>query len=140
MDGISYDLSNPLLELVHSLSLCLFPGPENYPMERKVMICTRCGIKIHPAQPYFRTKRGPHHEHCPWVCHAKPARLKGLTCGHSNDFGGILFNGLICCSFCGATKIASDLREAKEKDSRSKKKGPRDPSPSPLLEKEHSRE
>ncbi len=124
MDGTSYTLSNPLLVLGHSLSLRLFPDPENYPIERKAMICTRCGLKIHGGQTFFRTKRGPHHEICPWICHAKPARLKGLTCLHLNVLGGIMHDNLVCCSFCGSTKIASDLREAKEKDS-SKKRGVR---------------
>jgi hypothetical protein len=49
-----------------------------------------------------------------WTCHAKPARLGGKTCGHQNTTGGSSFRNLVCCDGCGATKIASDDRLARE--------------------------
>jgi len=48
-----------------------------------------------------------------WICHAIPAAT-GIQCGHINTVSA-LFRGLVVCSECGCTKIASDARGIEER-------------------------
>lgn len=46
-----------------------------------------------------------------WTCAARPAAL-GRMCGFRNT-RGVVYAGLVCCESCGATKAASDDRQAR---------------------------